>query len=104
MPQKESHKGAALAFFMRKYAPEATEGVFKIVATAYLRSHGYSDVDLGNLSLEQGGLLLEVFERLTKENMEEWISGLLLRDSRDRATEEMKRRVEAARVRRAGGN
>jgi hypothetical protein len=78
--KKELRRGAALTYFMQKYAPEATEGSFKIVAEDELRRKGYDNVDLNNLSPEQEELLLKVFQKVSKKSMEEWILGICMRE------------------------
>lgn len=99
MPQDESHKGAALAFFMEKYRPRATVGSFRLVAKAELEGHGYPNVDVENLSPEQEQHLIRVFERVSLETMGEWIAGLLLSGYLAEEREKLKQKLEAAKAR-----
>jgi len=99
-PQGEPQRGAALAFFMEKYAPEATKHSFEIVARAELRRHGCENVDLDNLSPEQEKLLLQVFARVSKYSMGEWIAGICMSEYHEREIAELRKAVEAAKARR----
>ncbi len=78
MSEEHPKKSPALEFFLNKYAPEANEESFKLVARAYLRNNGYPEADPDNLSAEQESLLIQTFKQISKSSMEDWICGLVM--------------------------